>query len=258
MNALLKGKNILITGAGRNIGRAIAIETAKQGANIFFTDIDEKRLNALEKELSQYPVQSKGFLSDITKTKDIDFLCQKLFELKHSIHILCNNVGLTGNMAGKDDMNLSAWHNMFQANVFGPMYLTHQISKRMIDDRIASSIIFLTSIHQWHVRRMASYSSSKAALGMIIKELAVDLAPFGIRVNGIAPGYVAEGENENPVPHGYTPLYNTSIQPVYIARAAIYLASDYFSKFTTGTVITIDAGLSLYNHLVEAVSPQPE
>jgi len=252
MNKLLEGKNILITGAGRNIGRAIAIETAKQGANVFFTDIDKKPLNALEKELSQYPVQSKGFLSDISKTEDIDFLCQNLFELQPRIQLLCNNVGLTGNRAEKDDMNLSEWHNMFQANVFGPMYLTHQISKRMIDDRTAGSIIFMTSIHQWHVRRIASYSSSKAALGMIIKELAVDLAPFGIRVNGIAPGYVQEDENENPVPHRHTPLHKTSIKPVYIARAVIYLASDFFSKFTTGAVITIDAGLSLYNHLLEA------
>ena len=65
MKKLLENKNILITSAGRNIGKHIALETAKQGCNVFFTDIDKKSLYELEKQLSQYPIQVKGFLSVI-------------------------------------------------------------------------------------------------------------------------------------------------------------------------------------------------
>ena len=121
----------------------------------------------------------------------------------------------------------------------------------MIDNNIDGAIIFITSIHQWTIRGEPSYTASKAALGMIVKELAIDMAPHRIRVNGIAPGWVAENEQGLPLIHRYVPLHNCSINPRYIGRAAVYLASDYFSEFTTGTVLKIDAGLSLYNHYVD-------
>ena len=146
-------------------------------------------------------------------------------------------------------LDLNVWRRLYHINVFGPLDLTQHISQMMIDHQINGSIIFITSIHQWIVRRSAGYSSSKAALGMIIKELALELAPYKIRVNGIAPGYVKEDRDGKPLLHKYTPLHNTSINPCFIGRAAVYLASDFFSKFTTGAVIKIDAGLSLYNHL---------
>jgi NAD(P)-dependent dehydrogenase (short-subunit alcohol dehydrogenase family) len=91
---------------------------------------------------------------------------------------------------------------------------------------------------------------------MIIKELAVDLAPYKIRVNGIAPGWVAEDEQKQPLSIEYSLLHNCSISPCYIGRAAVYLASDYFSKFTTGTVLKIDGGTTLYNHRVAQNPPQ--
>jgi NAD(P)-dependent dehydrogenase (short-subunit alcohol dehydrogenase family) len=121
----------------------------------------------------------------------------------------------------------------------------------MINHKIGGSIIFITSIHQWTIRKLMSYSASKAALGMMIKELALELAPDQIRVNGIAPGWVMLDSQGNPLNSKHTPLYQCSIDPCYIGRAAVYLASDYFSYSTTGTVLKIDAGLSLYNHIVD-------
>lgn len=154
------------------------------------------------------------------------------------------------------DLDLGEWQKTFNTNDFGPMYLTKLISQMMVTNNIQGSIIFITSMHQWEIARWPSYSSSKAAIGMIIQELAVELAPSKIRVNGLAPGWVAEDEQGNPFTHRYSPLNSSSINPHYIGRAAVYLASDYFSKFTTGTVIKIDAGLSLYNHRVAENPPQ--
>lgn len=247
-NQLLAGKNVLITGAARNIGRSIALEMAKQGANIFFTDLVREGCEDLEKELSFYPVKSRGFVSDISKTEDNDYLFNYLVENKIIIDTLVNNVGIQFETSQIKDLDLGEWHKTFNTNVFGPMYLTKIISQMMINHQIHGSIIYITSIHQWELVRWPSYSSSKAALGMIIKELALELATSGIRVNGIAPGWVAEDEQGNSLSHSYTPLHNSSIKPCYIGRAAVYLASDYFSNFTTGIVLKIDAGLSLYNH----------
>lgn len=255
-NQLLAGKNVLITGAGKNIGKSIAIEMAKQGANIFFTNINQESCDNLEKELSAYNVNFKGFLSDISLREDSDDLYNFLLKTNITIDILINNVGIQFDKVGLNYFELEEWHKTFNTNVFGPLYLTQIISQMMISKNIQGSIIFITSIHQWEIVRWPSYSSSKAALGMIIKELAVELASSGIRVNGIAPGWVAEDEEGNSFIHEHTPLYNSSINPCYIGRAAVYLASDYFSKFTTGTVIKIDAGLSLYNSRVAQHPPQ--
>lgn len=102
----------------------------------------------------------------------------------------------------------------------------------------------MTSIHQWVPNGDPAYSASKAALGTVIRELALELAPHGIRVNGIAPGYVNEDEEGRPVPHPDTPLGGVSVAPRYIGRAAVYLCADHFSRHTTGTVIKVDGGLS--------------
>lgn len=255
-NQLLAGKNVLITGAAKNIGRSIAIEMAKQGANIFFTDIIEEGCLNLEKELNTYPVKVRGFVSDISKPEDMNYLYSILEENKIIIDILVNNVAIQFETVGINNLELGEWQKTFQTNVFGPMYLTKLISKMMVSNSIQGSIIFMTSIHQETVVCWPSYSSSKAALGMIIKELAVDLASYGIRVNGIAPSWVAEDEQKQPLSIEYSLLHGCSISPCYIGRAAVYLASDYFSKFTTGTVLKIDGGTTLYNYRVAQHPPQ--
>jgi NAD(P)-dependent dehydrogenase (short-subunit alcohol dehydrogenase family) len=255
-NQLLAGKNVLITGAAKNIGRSIAIEMAKQGANIFFTDILEEGCLNLEKELKIYSVKVKGFVSDISQPDDIDILYNALEENQIIIDILVNNVGLQFETIGINNLDLEEWHKTFQTNVFGPMYLTKCISEMMVNRSIQGSIIFMTSIHQEILVRWPSYSSSKAALGMILKELAADLAPSGIRVNGIAPAWVAEDKQGNPLNNEYNLLHRCSISPCYIGRAAVYLASDYFSKFTTGTVLKIDGGTTLYNYRIAQNPPQ--
>ncbi|MBE9125526.1 MULTISPECIES: SDR family NAD(P)-dependent oxidoreductase [unclassified Coleofasciculus] len=255
-NQLLAGKNVLITGAGQNIGKSIALEMAKQEANVFFTDIVLERCEKLEQELTIYPVQSKGFVADISNTEDTDFLYSLLVQDNIYIDVLVNNVGIQFTKIGLNNLELSEWHKTFNTNVFGSIYLTKLIAQMMIDNSTHGSIIFMTSMHQNTVVRWPSYSSSKAALDMIIKELAIDLSSHQIRVNGIAPGWVIEDEQGNPLYHKYAPLYGSSINPRYIGRAAVYLASDYFSKFTTGTLLRIDGGLSLYNYRVAQHPPQ--
>ena len=185
---------------------------------------------------------------NISKTENTDTLFSDLVQNGIYIDVLINNVGVEFTGKSIEHLDLEEWHRTFNTNIFGPMSLTKLISVMMMDKNIHGSIIFITSIHQWTIRGIQSYSSSKAALGMIIKELALELAPYRIRVNGIAPGWVKVDEQGSPYPNKDTPLHNSSIDPCYIGRAAVYLASDYFSHFTTGTVLKIDAGLSLHNH----------
>jgi len=247
-NALLSGKNALITGAGRNIGRSIALEMARQGANVFFTDIDREQCIKLEQELKGFKGISRGFISDVAKTEDSDALCSVLAKEKTGIDILVNNAGIQFERDDMQNFDLTKWHETYTTNVFGPMYLTKQITQMMISSDIQGCILFITSIHQSVPGKWMCYSSTKSAMGMIVKEMSLDLSSHGIRVNGIAPGWVSENEQGLPFDFKYAPLHKSSINPCYIGRAAVYLASDYFSKFTTGAVITIDAGLSLFHY----------
>lgn len=244
---LLIGKTGLVTGAGSNIGRSIALELAKQGANILFIDIDALKCAQLTQELSAYPIRSQGFTADITNPQDIEQIYEFIIKEQISIDILVNNVGI---LLEQDHttFELDLIHKTFDTNFFGPLLLTKKISQQMIMQQIAGNIIFITSIHQSMVAGWLGYSSSKAALTMAIKELASSLARHNIRVNGIAPGWVIEDQEGIPLKDPASPLYQSSINPDYIGRAAIFLASNYFSRFTTGTILTVDAGLSLYSH----------
>jgi NAD(P)-dependent dehydrogenase (short-subunit alcohol dehydrogenase family) len=237
---LLAGTSALITGAARNIGRGIALEMAAHGADVYCTDIDAEGCSLLAAELAQLAIKSRVFLSDIGKSSDADSLCVALRNEGIEINALVNNVGIAA----------SDMQQVLQTNVIGPAYLTEAISKRMIERGLPGSILFVSSIHQQTVHRWsAAYSASKGALGMLIKELALDLARHQIRVNGIAPGAVEEDQHGGTVPSPFTPLRGSSISPAYIGRAAVYLTAEYFSRHTTGSVVTIDGGLSLFNYM---------
>jgi NAD(P)-dependent dehydrogenase (short-subunit alcohol dehydrogenase family) len=245
---LLSGRTVLVTGGAGTIGREIVIECAKQGANMVIVDVDDEARVRLEQELDDYPGWVMGFGTDLSRVDATGRLCDTLEKENIRIDVLVNNVGIQHETRSILDFRIEEWEQTFAANVFGPMYLTHRLTRSMVDCERQGCILFVTSIHQWTISRWASYSASKGALGMIVRELAVDLAPHGIRVNGIAPGWVAVDEAGQPRTQRAAPLHQTSIRPCYIGRAAVYLAADHYSFHTTGSVLKIDAGLSLKNY----------
>jgi len=230
---------------------------ARHGARILFTDIDPERCERLEAKLAAFPIVARGFRSDVSDPDEVDSLCERLLHDHLLPDILVNNVGIALPTRNLLELDESAMEQVFRTNVFGPLRLTRHLVGAMVDRHIQASVVFLTSIHQWEIERDVSYTASKAALGMVIKELAIDLAPYGIRVNGIAPAFVKEDEQGRSLPDPNAPLFQRSINPKYIGRAAVYLASDYFSLHTTGTVLKIDAGATANNHIAQMFPPGP-
>jgi NAD(P)-dependent dehydrogenase (short-subunit alcohol dehydrogenase family) len=252
MNQLLKGKNVLITGAGGTIGKSIAIEMVRQGANIYYTDSDESKVKALGQKLDSFSEGASGFVGDITSKGDIKSLCDWLKKKKTVIDTLVNNVGIKLETSSILNTNYENMSQTLDTNFIGPIYLTRLIVENMFSEGIQGAIIFISSIHQWSISKSISYSASKAAVGTAVRELALELAPHGIRVNGIAPGWVAQDPKGRILPFPKGPLHKKSIHPQYIGRAVVYLASNYYSEFTTGATITIDGGLSLPNYLTNS------
>lgn len=239
VDKILEGQHALVTGAGRNIGRSIARELCAHGATVWATDLDPSALSSLQAELTSRDGACRTFVADVTKPADSDRLLEAVRAAGVTLDLLVNNVGVVG-----DDLTQA-----FATNVVGPMHLTEKVVETMKARGTGGSVVFLTSIHQETVfLRTKAYAASKAAVGMLIKQLAVTLAPHRIRVNGIAPGDVRETEAGEVVRWGYTPLEGTSLRPQYVGRAVVYLAAEYFSRYTTGAVVTIDGGLSLFNY----------
>lgn len=243
---LLQGRTALVTGAGPNIGAHIARELAQNGAEVHVTDLNRDWLDTLTAELATIRDGCSGLVSDVASASDRQALLDHLASRGALPDLVVNNVGTEYASLRFPEFETNKTRSLFEANLIGPLELTSRLTSKMIKARRPGSVLFISSIHQdvLHKHNVA-YSASKSALKMVVKELAYDLALHAIRVNGIAPGYVTT----KPVAHSFTPLYNRPVAPDYIARATVALASDYFSLKTTGTVLTIDGGLSLHSYL---------
>lgn len=250
--SLLAGRSALVTGAGRNIGRAIALEMAREGAMVVFTERDADRAARLEQDLAGLGAPCRGFLLDASDVEQGRLLCSELEAAGIVTDVLVNNAALQVERTFAE-LEPGDWRRSFEANVVGPLELSRRVARNLTAAGRPGSILFVTSTHQWEPAYWPAYSSSKAALGMLIRELAADLAPRGIRVNGVAPGWVTE---ERRTSH-HSLLHGTTIDPVYVGRAAVALSSEHVSRYTTGAVLVVDAGLSLINSRIAPPAKRP-
>jgi NAD(P)-dependent dehydrogenase (short-subunit alcohol dehydrogenase family) len=241
-NQLLAGRTALVTGAAANIGRATVIEMAKQGASVIAIDLDGDGLQKLKAAVPEN-TRIETFLVDVGSEQEIDKLCGDLDAADIHVDILINNVGIHTELQKAWEGDFDEWRRGFEVNLFGPFRLTQNIASRLEERGKPGSIVFISSIHQWHIRGHPSYSASKAGIGLLIKELADRYANSDIRVNGIAPAATMPEKDGKPVVLEHVPLRGVAIPPQYIGRNAVVLASDYFSRHTTGSVLLIDAGL---------------
>ncbi len=242
---LLEGRTALVTGAGRNVGRGIALELARHGAKVVLVDSDQARMERVRAESAEYGIDVDGYVCDVSRNDAIGMLLSDLARDSCNVDTLINNVGIGTESALLGSATPTDWENLYATNVIGPALLTKGITERMVRENRTGNVIFITSIHQWRIRKDPAYSSSKAALGMMVKELALELAPHGIRVNGIAPGWVEEQPDGSLLPNRKAPLHASSIPPNYIGRSVVMLVSEFYSRYTTGAVLKVDAGYTL-------------
>ncbi len=241
----LVGKTILVTGASSGIGKAIAIECSKLGACLVITGRDERRLHATWELL-----EGKGHVEvagDLTMEEEVEELLNLLPELDGIVHVAGVGQSIPFPYISKEKLD-----SMFSVNFFAPVLLSQKmIKKRKL--RKGASIVFISSIDgpvTAHIGA-AIYSSTKAALTGMAKNMAVDLASKRIRVNCVLPGMV-----ETPLIHQGSiseeqldqdklsyPLKRYA-RPEEVAYAVIYFLSDA-SSFTTGANLVVDGGFTL-------------
>ena len=244
---LLKDKNVIITGATRGIGKGIALEFAKQGANIAFTysrSVDEAK--GLEKELSKFGVKAKSFQSDASKYDDSHKLIGSILLYFDTIDVLVNNAGIT-----KDNllmrMQESDFDIVINVNLKSVFNMTKAVQKTMLKQRYGSIINMSSVVGVKGNAGQTNYAASKAGIIGFSKSVALELGSRNIRCNVVAPGFIEtemtaklnedtvnEWRKGIPLKRGGTPQD--------IANTCTWLASD-LSSYVTGQVINVDGGM---------------
>ena len=243
---LLKDKTVLITGASRGIGKMTASLFAKEGANLILLARNLNNLLDLKRELtSEFNISVDVFSCDVSNQGQVKATFVELRNNKIKIDCVVNNAGIMKDaMLGMATEELM--HEIYNINVFGSMFISQNAAKFMIKNR-NGSIINLSSIVGVNGNKgQTIYASSKAAIVGFTKSLSKELASFGIRVNAIAPGFIATDMTASMDIKFYEK--NKSMigmgrigKPEDIAKVALFLASD-LSEYVTGQIIGVDGG----------------
>ena len=244
---LVQDKVVLVTGASRGIGKAIATQFAKAGAHVAFTYLSSvEKGQALEKELSGFGIKAKGYQSDASQYAESEALVEAVLADFQTIDILINNAGIT-----KDGllmrMSEEQWDDVIRINLKSVFNLTKAVIKPMMKAK-SGSIINLTSIVGIKGNAgQANYSASKAGIIGFTKSVALELGSRNIRCNSIAPGFI-ETEMTGELNEATVEEWKKAIplkrggQPIDVANATVFLASD-MSAYITGQTIHVCGGM---------------
>lgn len=250
----LSGKHALVTGAAHGIGEGIARLFASQGASVAVVDIRKEAAARVAQSIRQQGGNALAFRCDIGKKNSIDRMLSDVRTKLGEIEILVNNA-FYWNFKPFEEQRWDDLEDFAKVNAIGTTYLTQRIIRSMRERMVRGAIIFISSVHEETVRRLhPPYSMGKAGIAMLVKELAVEYGPAGIRVNAIAPGHV-ETESPKRADNPYIPLGMKSALPEDIAKVAVLLASDEVTGHVTGVSIPVDGGERLYAEWVDRLKP---
>jgi pteridine reductase len=240
----LVGKTVLITGAARRLGRAIAISMARAGADIAFTfRSSANEANETLKQIKAAGVQGVAMECDLRKEESVKETVKTVLNRFHQIDLLINNAGVF-QTAKIEDITVAQWDEIFAVNVRAPFLVSQRCIPALRESR--GRIINLGSLggeKPWATH--AHYCSSKAALHMLTQVMAKALAPE-VAVNCVAPGMIAaEGERDTALLErlaARTPMQKNGT-PQDVVSAVMYFATA--PHFITGQILTVDGGLGL-------------
>lgn len=246
----LKDKIALVTGAGAGLGRAIAETFAREGAHVVVTDANADSAGETAAAITGNGGEASTQGVDVRDAKAVATMFAAVRQAHGKLDILVNNAGIThrGDFRHLSD---EQWFDVIDVNLQGTVRCARD-GLGLLRDAGAGSIINLASImERRHIRQLSPYSTTKAAIAALSRSLAVEYAPYNIRVNYLCPGYVETALTERVLrnPHvrkallAQTPMGRfTTAEDV--ANAALFLASDE-SAFITGSGLTVDGGMSI-------------
>ena len=240
-------ESALVTGAGNGIGRAIAQALVGEGVRTVFADISPERVDTAIAGSPQ-PKLGIPWVGDLAKREAWDALLayarSSLGNITHFVHSASPPRSEADHIFG---VAAETWERMRAVNVDAGFHLAREIARDLIAAKVPGSFLMLTSLHAEEPRNLVHYSSSKAALAMIVKELARTLGRYNIRVNALVPGAIAAGGFvADPALVRHIPLGRLG-KSDDLAPMALAVLSNEISAYVTGAAIVVDGGLALTN-----------
>ena len=243
---MLKDKIALVTGAGRGIGKGIALELAARGADIIFTNRTKELADATRSEIESLGRQCLALQADISQPDQAEDLVKQGLERFSTIDILVNNAGITRDMLVMR-MSTEHWREVMEVNLDGMFYVTKPVVRAMIRQR-SGRIINLSSVVGFTGNPgQINYSASKSAVIGFTKSLAKELGGRNIACNAVAPGFIDTdmtrelNEEQKKAILGQIPLGRIgSVEEV--AKTVAFLASAD-SSYISGTVVHVNGGM---------------
>ena len=259
----LDGLRMIVTGASQGVGEGIARVVTAQGADVLITHEPTqkftRRAEKLVRELRKAGLTVSAFPLDLSSRESIDACVRHAWRRNRRVDVLVNNAFWWSNKRFEEHA-YEDFERFAIVDVTGLTYWTQQILIRMREARVPGSVINITSVHQETIRRLhPTYSALKAALAMLTKELAVEYAPYGIRVNAVAPGHVetdpAKVRAGKRARNRFIPLRARSALPGDIGKAVAAFASPDLFPQVTGVTLFVDGGERLFGEWVVRIPP---
>ncbi len=250
---IFTNKTVIVTGSGRGIGKAIAIEFAQLGANIVISDINAEMCEETAKELNSGILESTdnsaiAIAADVTDSNAVETLIKGAVEEFGSLDVVVNNAGITRDTLlvrmSEDD-----WDAVIRINLRGAFLVTRAAAKVMMKQRSGRIVNIASVVGMLGNAGQANYSASKAGLIGLTKSAARELAPRGITVNAVAPGYINTEMTEAMTEQATEAFLKTvplrrKGEPADVAAAVLFLASES-AGYITGQTLSVCGGINM-------------
>lgn len=243
---LLSGKAALVTGAAQGIGRAVAAALAREGAAVALVDVDAEGVKRAAQELSESGATTIYGTVDVSDYAQVEGAVKKALDSLGGLHILVNNAGITRD-ALLARMSEADWDAVIAVNLKGTFNGIKAVARPMMKARWGRIINIASIIGQIGNAGQANYAASKAGVIALTKTAARELAPRGITVNAVAPGFITTRMTEALADDvkqrmlAGIPLGRFG-RPEDVAEAVVFLASE-MAAYITGQVLRVDGGM---------------
>jgi len=246
---LLKGKKAMVTGGARGIGKEIVLDFLREGASVWFLDLNPSEFQAEMDQAAQTGGGQAVFKkADVSQAVEVTRVVEEVVSEAGGIDILVNNAGIT-----RDGlifrMPLENWERVLTINLTSAFLISQAVARLMIKQRSGSIVNMASIVGLGGNAGQANYAASKAGLIGLTRSLAKETGGRGVRVNAVAPGYI-DTEMTRGLPEAARQAFVAQVamsrpgQPQEVAKAVTFLASD-MASYVSGAVLRVDGCMSI-------------